>query len=72
MITSALSNVLLSLGFMIFNAIVVILLFSFYISVIRDISFKTRFLEMMLISLGIAVLAFGIGLIARTFLHIDI
>lgn len=66
------ANIYLSLGFMIFNAIIVIFLFSFYISVATDISFRKRFLEMVLISLGVAALAFVIGLLARTFLHIEI
>jgi VIT1/CCC1 family predicted Fe2+/Mn2+ transporter len=57
---------------MILNAIIVIFLFSFYISVAKDISFKKRFLEMSLISLGVAALAFGIGLLARIFLHLEI
>lgn len=67
-----LTNVYFSLGLMIFNAIIVIFLFSFYISVAKDISFRKRFLEMVLISLGVAALAFVIGLLARTFLHIEI
>jgi len=66
------SNIYFSLGFMIFNAIIVIFLFSFYISVAKDISLRKRFLEMTLVSLGVAALAFGIGLLARSLLHIEI
>ena len=66
------ANIYFSLGVMILNAIIVIFLFSFYISVAKDISFKKRFLEMSLISLGVAALAFGIGLLARIFLHLEI
>ncbi len=66
------ANIYFSLGVMILNAIIVIFLFSFYISVVKDISFKKRFLEMSLISLGVAALAFGIGLLARIFLHLEI
>ncbi|MFC1930936.1 VIT1/CCC1 family protein [Chloroflexota bacterium] len=66
------TNIYISLGFMILNAIVVILLFSFYIAVAQEISFRKRFLEMSLISLGVAALAFVIGLLARTFLHIGV
>lgn len=65
-------NVYLSLGVMIFNAIIVIFLFSFYISVAREISFRRRFSEMALASLGVASLAFLIGYLARTFLHIHV
>jgi len=66
------ANIYLSLGFMILNAIIVIFLFSFYIAVAKDISFRRRFLEMVLISLGVAALAFVIGLLARTYLHIEV
>ena len=53
-------------------AIIIIYLFSFYISVVKGISIRRRFLEMALISLGIAALAFGIGLLARLILHIEV
>jgi len=65
-------NIYYSLGFMVFNAIVVIAVFSFYISVAKEISFKIRFMEMTLISLGVAGLTFVIGLLVRMFLHIEI
>jgi len=67
-----LSNLYLSLGLVIINAIIIILAFSFYISVARDVSFKKRFLEMMLISLSIAAITFVIGFLARSLLHIEI
>ena len=60
------------LGLMIFNAIIVIFIFTFYISVAKDIPFKKRFFEMALISLGIAALTFGIGFLIRTLLGIDV
>ncbi len=65
-------NVFISMGLMIFNAIVVVFLFSFYISVAREISFRKRFSEMVLVSLGVAALAFLIGYLARTLLHIQV
>jgi len=66
------ANVYVAMGLMIFNAIVVVFLFSFYISVAKEISFRRRFSEMVLISLGVAALAFVIGYLARTLLHINI
>ena len=66
------TNIYFSLGLMLLNAIIIIFLFSFYISVAKDISFWKRFPEMVLISLGVAALAFGIGLLARIFLHVEI
>lgn len=64
-------NLFFCLGISIANAIVVILIFTFYISVVRDISFKKRFFEMASISLGIAALSFVIGFFIKSFLHID-
>ena len=66
------TNLYLSLGLMLFNAIIAIVIFTYYVSVTRDISFRSRFLEMALISLGIAAITFGMGFLIRTFLGIDI
>jgi VIT1/CCC1 family predicted Fe2+/Mn2+ transporter len=66
------ANVYIALGVMIFNAIVVVFLFSFYISVAREISFRRRFSEMALASFGVAALAFLIGYLARTLLHLHV
>ncbi|MFQ6675753.1 MAG: VIT1/CCC1 transporter family protein [Fidelibacterota bacterium] len=60
------------LGFTLFNAIVVIFAFTFYVSVVREISFVRRFGEMAVISLGVAAFTFGIGLVVRRFLNIDL
>ena len=66
------TNYYFCLGLMIFNAIVVIFIFTFYSSVARDISFRSQFLEMALISLGIATLTFAIGFLIRTFLGLEV
>lgn len=65
-------NFYLSLVLTIFNAILVIAAFTFYISVAKDISFKKRFFEMASISLGISALTFLIGVAIRKFLKIEI
>jgi len=67
-----LTNFYFCLGLTILNAIIVIFIFTFYISVAKDISFKNRFFEMALISLGIAALTFGIGSLIRMFLNVEI
>lgn len=63
---------LLCLSLTILNAIIVIFIFTFYISVAKEISFKNRFSEMVLISLGIAALTFVIGFIIRIILNIEL
>jgi len=60
------------LGWTILNAIIVIFVFTFYISVAKDLPFKKRFAEMTLISLGVAGLTFAIGFLIRAFLNVEI
>jgi len=50
--------------------ILIILIFTYYISVAKEIPFKKRFLEMALISLGIAAISFGIGVLIKIFFGI--
>jgi len=66
------TNFYFCLGFTILNAVIVIFVFTFYVSVAKDISFRNRFFEMVLISLGIAALTFGIGFLIRMFLNVEI
>lgn len=61
------SNVYCSLALMIVNAIVVIVLFNFYMAVAKDQPFWKEFAGMAALSLGIAALSFGIGFVLRQF-----
>lgn len=61
-----------ALGLSIIFALLIILLFTFYISIAQDVPFWRRFLEMAGLSLGVAALTFIIGLVVRNVLHIDI
>jgi VIT1/CCC1 family predicted Fe2+/Mn2+ transporter len=54
------------------GAVLVIFLFTFYISVAKDLPFWRRFGEMLLISLGIAGISFIIGMLIRTVLNIQV
>ncbi len=67
-----LENYYFCLAWTIVNAILIILVFNFYISVAKDLPFGKRFSEMTLISLGVAVLSFGVGYLVRIFLGIDL
>lgn len=53
-------------------AILIILFFTFYISVAKDYSFKHRFLEMAGLSLGVAIISFGIGFLIRQTLGVEV
>ncbi len=66
-----LKNLYLCLVLSITNAILVLLLFTYYVSVAKDISFRKRFTEMSSISLGVAALSFAIGYLIRIFLNIE-
>ena len=63
---------LLALGIMMLTVIGIIAVFTYYISVAQDGKFKARFLEMTLISVGVAVLSFAVGALAKHFLGVDI
>ncbi len=65
-------NVYISLGVMFLEAIVVITIFNFYISVAKDVSFREKFSEMALMSFGIAAISFGIGFLVREFLGVEL
>ncbi|MEM3706120.1 MAG: VIT1/CCC1 transporter family protein [Candidatus Bathyarchaeia archaeon] len=67
-----LSNAYACLGFTIVAAIIVVFIFTFYVSVAKDLPFKRRFLEMTLISLGIACITFIIGFLIKASLNIEV
>ena len=52
--------------------ILIIAGFTYYTSVAQDQPFKSRFLEMALISVGVAVVSFIVGILAKMFLGVDV
>lgn len=66
-----LENFYVSLGLTLASAILIIAFFNYYISVAKDVPFKSRFLEMAGLSLGVAAISFIIGLILRSFVGVD-
>jgi VIT1/CCC1 family predicted Fe2+/Mn2+ transporter len=65
-------NYLACLGATIVIALLIILVFNFYVSVAKDYSFRKRFTEMAVLSLGVAALSFGIGYVVRITLGVDV
>lgn len=57
---------------MLFIVVMIIFVFTYYISVAKDLPFKKRFLEMAVISLSVAALSFVVGFIVKHFLGIDV
>ncbi len=64
------NNVFISLAVMLVIAVFIIMAFTFYSAVVNNESFLKRFGTMAAISLGVATLSFGIGLIVRNVLGI--
>jgi len=67
-----LSNYMLCLAWTLLNAILVIAVFNYYISVAKDLRFGKRFLEMTGISVGVAVFSFVVGLVVRQVFGVEI
>jgi len=67
-----LQNIYFCLGLVILAALLVIFIFTYYISVAKGLDFKKRFLEMAGISLGVAAVNYILGLVIRNVFGIDV
>ncbi len=65
-------NIFVCLGMVLAVAISIIFVFTYYISVAKELNFKKRFLEMAGISLGVASINFAIGLVIRKVFGIEV
>jgi len=66
------NNYVISLSITLTVAVLIILLFNFYISVAKDYSFKKRFFEMFFISMGVSVFSFLVGYIVRIVFGVEV
>lgn len=66
------SDYMVALGGTVAAAIVIIAIFSYFVTKSQKISFSKRFTETLFISLGVALISFIIGYILRMFLNIDV
>lgn len=67
-----LENYLAALFWTIMNAVLVIAVFNYYISVARGYNFRKRFIEMASICLGVALFSFVLGNFIRIWLGVEI
>jgi len=67
-----LDNYFVCLAVTLVIAVLIILFFNYYISVAKDLNFKKRFLEMAILSLGVAALTFGISYFVRMFFGVEV
>ena len=66
------ANYIAALVCMLVIVVLIIAGFTYYTSVAQDQPFKSRFLEMSVISISVAVLSFFLGILAKKFLGVDI
>ena len=66
------SNPIIALAVMIGIIVLIIAGFTYYTSVAQDLKFGSRFFEMAGISIGVAVISFGVGILAKMLLGVDI
>ena len=52
--------------------LLIIAIFNFYVSVVEEVSFKTRFIEMAAILGGVSLISYAIGILLRGFLGIEV
>lgn len=57
---------------MLVTIVLIIAGFTYYTSVAKDQPFGSRFWEMALISIGVAIISFGVGILAKKFLGVDV
>jgi VIT1/CCC1 family predicted Fe2+/Mn2+ transporter len=67
-----LANKFIALGITLGVAILIIYGFNYYISVAKELNFKSRFLEMSSISLGVAAFSFLVGFALKFVLGVDV
>ena len=67
-----LDNPFLALGLCLGFALLVIFLFTFYISVAKELPFARRFFEMAGLSLTVAAISFGIGYLVKSFFNLEL
>jgi len=67
-----LSNPYISLGITLSVVLLIIFLFNYYVAIAKDLDFKVRFIEMSVISLGVAAASFLVGVIVKNSFGIDI
>jgi VIT1/CCC1 family predicted Fe2+/Mn2+ transporter len=67
-----LTNHFTALGWTLVNALLLILVFTYYLSVSRNTPFTKSYLEMAGISMGVAAISFGLGFAIKSVLGVDL
>lgn len=67
-----LKNPFISILVTLLVAVIIIMVFNYYVAVAKDVSFKKRFLEMVVISLGVAAISFIVGVLVKQLFNIEV
>ena len=67
-----LSSPFIALAITLTTVVIIIYLFNYYLSTAKDLNFVQHFLEMAVISLGVAALSFGIGYALKVLLGVEV
>lgn len=65
-------NIFYALATTLASAVIIIFLFNFYIAIAKSSSLWKSFLQMAVISLGVAALSFGVGMLLRFYFGIEV
>jgi VIT1/CCC1 family predicted Fe2+/Mn2+ transporter len=63
-------NYLVSLGVTLFDAVLVVFVFTFFISVVQELRYRTKVAQTLAISFGVAGISFVVGLLVKIFLNV--
>jgi len=66
------SYYILAFGVALLGALTIILVFTFFVSVVQEKSFLRFFLEMFFVSFGVAVFSFSVGILARKIFNVEV
>ena len=67
-----LSSVFIALLASLVNSILIVFMFTYYLSIANDQPFRKRFLEMVILSTMVALISFGLGYVVRIFFGIQV
>lgn len=66
------ANPFIALGVMLGSVVLIIFFFNFYIAVAKNLNFRSRFLQMLFVSLGVASFSFLVGYLAKIILGVEL
>ena len=66
------TNFILAMGATLAVVVLIILGFNYYLCTARDLPFRRHFLEMLVVSLSVTLISFGVGIVVKKFIGVDI